>query len=97
MRITDVIWKARFVAKLEDKHRVSPEEVEEVLFSRPVLRRVARGRVKGEDLYSAMGQIRSGRYLIVFFINKGHGAALPVSARDMDTSERKYYGKHRQR
>ena len=42
-----------------------------------------------------MAQISSGRYLIVFFISKKHGMALPISARDMDASERKYYGKHK--
>jgi len=32
-----------------------------------------------------------GRYLIVFFIHKHGNAALPISARDMTTSERRYY------
>ena len=95
MRITDVIWKQRFIDKLAVKHGVSTEDAEEVLCSASVFRRIARGRVKGEDLYAALGTTGSGRYLIVFFIDKGHGAALPISARDMDRSERRYYGKHR--
>ncbi len=95
MRITDVIWKQRFVDKLAVKHGVSTEDAEEVLYSTSVFRRIARGRVKGEDLYAALGTTDSGRYLIVFFINKGHGAALPISARDMDRSERKYHGQNR--
>ena len=97
MLVTDVVWKERYVAKLWDKHRVSTDEAEEVLRSEPLFRRVAKGRVKGQDLYTALGQIRSGRYLIVFFINKGRGVALPISARDMDSSERRYYGKHSHR
>jgi uncharacterized DUF497 family protein len=53
--------------------------------------------VRGEDVYAALGQIRSGRYLIVFFIDEKRGVALPISARDMTPSERKYYAKHRQK
>jgi len=93
LRITDVIWKDQYVEKLAAKHDLTTEEAEEVLCSRPVVRKIARGRVRGEDLYAAMSQIHSGRYVIVFFINKKHGMALPISARDMDASERKYYEK----
>ena len=95
MRITDIIWKERFVEKLSSKHGVSIREVEESFHSNPVVRRIAKGRVRGEDLYSALSQISNGRYLIVFFIKKKHGIILPISARDMDQSERKYYGKNK--
>ena len=55
MLVTDVVWKERYVAKLWDKHRVSTDEAEEVLRSEPLFRRVAKGRVKGQDLYTALG------------------------------------------
>ena len=45
----------------------------------------------GEDLYVAMGQADSGRYLVVFFIRKFPNIALILSARDMDRKERKRY------
>jgi uncharacterized DUF497 family protein len=90
MRLNEVIWKDYFVDKLAVKHSVSTDEAEEVLFGKPHVRRVQRGRVKGEDLYSAYGQTDAGRYLIVFFIRKGT-AALPISARDMTDSEERYY------
>ena len=95
MKITDIIWKERFVEKLLTKHGVSVTEVEEVLFSHPIVRRVTRGRVRGEDVYSALAQINSGRFLVVFFIGKKYGMILPISARDMDGSERRYFAKHR--
>jgi uncharacterized DUF497 family protein len=95
LKITDIIWKNRFVEKLSLKHRLSVEEAEEVLHSKPIVRRMARGRIHGEDVYSAMAQISNGRYLIVFFIRKKHGMILPISARDMDVTERRYYEKHR--
>ena len=95
MRVTDIIWNETVVEKLADKHGVSVAEAEEALLSRPVVRRMARGHVRGEDVYAALAQTGSGRYLIVFFINKKRGVALPISARDMDLAEREYYARHR--
>ena len=95
MRITDIIWKEAVVEKLTGKHNVSTAEAEDVLVSRPVVRRMVKGRVSGEDVYAAMAQITGGRYLIVFFIDKKRGMVLPISARDMDPAERKYYVKHK--
>ncbi len=91
MRLYDVIWNARFVSKIEEKHGVSTEEVEEVLFSSPHVRRAEKGRVKGEHLYVAYGQTAAGRYLVVFFIRKPRSAALPISAREMTGAERRYF------
>ncbi len=96
MRITDIIWKEAIVEKLSYKHGVSIAEAEEVLRTKPVVRKVIKGRVRGEDVYAAMAQIAGGRYLIVFFIDKKRGMALPISARDMDPAERKYYAKHKE-
>ena len=91
MELYDVIWKDQFVEKLADKHGVTVEEVEAVLFGTPYIRRVERGRVAGEDVYAAYSQTDAGRYLIVFFIRKRKTAALPISARDMTQAERRYY------
>jgi uncharacterized DUF497 family protein len=93
--IRKIIWKDQFVEKLEQKHGVSAFEVEEVLSSKPLVRGVAKGLTKNEDVYSALGQTFAGRYLIVFLIYKGHGMVLPISAREMASSERRYYEKHR--
>jgi uncharacterized DUF497 family protein len=93
--IHEIIWKQKFVEKLSFKHRVSIEEAEEVLGGKPVIRKMGRGHVKGEDVYAAYSQINTGRYLIVFFINKKGNSALPISARDMDPSERRYYERQR--
>ncbi|HEV8718639.1 MAG TPA: BrnT family toxin [Candidatus Binatia bacterium] len=77
------------------KHGVSVEETEEVLRSKPHIRKVGRGHVRGEHVYAAYGQSAVGRYLMVFYIRKLTGALLPISARDMDDAERKYYEQHR--
>ena len=96
MRLYEVIWKEVFVDKLAQKHRVMPDEVEQVLFSKPFIRRAEKGRVQGEDVYAAYGQTAAGRYLVVFFILKYQTAALPISARDMTQAERRYYAQQRQ-
>jgi len=44
-------------------------------------------------MYAAFGQTDEGRYLIVFFIYKRDGRALIISARDMDDSEKRLYGR----
>ena len=91
MDIYEVIWRNKFIEKLTDKHNVSTDEVEEVLFGSPFIRFWEKGETAGEDLYLAYGQTEAGRYLVVFFIRKPQKMALPISARDMTNSERKYY------
>lgn len=91
MRLYEVIWKDAFVEKIADKHRVTTDEVEEVLFIKPHVRLAQKGHVKGENLYVAYGQTTAGRYLVVFFILKRRTMALPISARDMTNAERRYY------
>jgi uncharacterized DUF497 family protein len=91
MRLREIIWKDRFIDKLESKHGVFSDEVEEIIFGKPHIRKAGKGHIKGEDLYVAYGQTEDGRYLVIFFIRKEKIAALPISARDMTKSERKYY------
>ncbi len=91
MKIVRVIWLRDIVDKLEWKHQVRPDEVDEVFANQPRYRKVAKGRVRGEDVYGAFGQTDAGRYLSVFFIQKPDQAALVISARDMDAKERGQY------
>jgi uncharacterized DUF497 family protein len=91
MKLYEVVWKEQFVIKLYTKHGVEIEEVEGVLFTKPIIRLSQKGKIKGEDLYIAYGQTDEDRYLTVFFVYKGKGMALPISARDMTQAERRYY------
>ena len=84
MRITDLVWLDAFVEKIETKHGVVQEEVDEVFARKPKIRKMKKGRFQGEDVYRALGRTNDGRYLTVFFIHKRTGAALILSARDMD-------------
>jgi uncharacterized DUF497 family protein len=95
MRVRWTVWKDQFIDKIQQKHGVSVEEVEEVLTSKAHFRKAEKGRVRGEDVYAAYGQTRAGRYIVTFFIFKKPDGALPISARDMKQSERRYYEKKR--
>lgn len=79
--------------KLEHKHNVQSFEVYEVMNGAPRIRFAKRGKRRGENVYVAYGQTESGRYLTVFFVYKLTRAALVLSARDMDESERKNYAR----
>ena len=89
MFIDDFVWLTEIANKVARKHRVTPDEAEEVFFNKPRFRFVESGHRSGEDVYSAGGQTDAGRYLIVFFIYKGDKTALILSARDMDAAERR--------
>ncbi len=95
MRIAGFVWLHTILEKVERKHNVGVEEVEDVFARRPQIRFVENGRVAGEDLYAAYGRSRAGRYLTVLFIRKPDRRALIVTARDMNRKERRQYGKQR--
>ena len=93
MYIEGITWLQAVADKLALKHRVSTDEVEQVLSNQPKIRFVEKGARKGEDLYLALGRTDAGRYLSVLFIYKRPKEALILSARDMASKERKRYGK----
>ena len=93
MKIIECLWKDQFVEKLAQKHQVSVDEVEEVFRNRPRFDFVSKGHVAEENVYWALGRTDAGRYLTIFFIYKSGGLAMPISARDMNTKERRRYGK----
>jgi len=95
MIIEGFIWLTDIIDKLENKHGVAISEVESVFVGISVFSRIERGHIRGEDLYRAMGQTDSGRYLTVFFIYKMTHEALVISACDMTAKERKYYAKRK--
>jgi len=93
MKVTGIIWLRNVVDKLQWKHNVTTDEAEEVFNRSPRYRFIETGDVEGEDLYAALGQTESGRYLVVYFVHKATGEALIVSAREMTKKERRTYGK----
>jgi uncharacterized DUF497 family protein len=93
VKIKSLIWLPEVIEKLEVKHSVIVEEVEEVFELGPVFRRGPRGRRQGENLYKAYGQTDTGRHLFIVFIYKLNRKALILSARDMTNNERRLYRK----
>jgi uncharacterized DUF497 family protein len=90
LKLFGIIWLEEIVEKLERRHRVTQDEGRETPSH---FRFVEKGHRRGENVYVALGQTNSGRYLIVFFVRKTTREALIVSARDMTASERKRYEK----
>lgn len=93
MVIETFIWLPQFEDKIIRKHDVFPDEVEEVFLNKPRYLFQQKGHVADEDLYLALGQSDSGRYLVVFFVLKSRHRALVISARDMNQAERRRYGR----
>jgi uncharacterized DUF497 family protein len=93
MKVTGIIWLRNVVDKLQWKHNVTTDEVEEIFYRSPRYCFIETGDVEGEDLYAALGQTESGRYLVVYFVHKATGEALIVSAREMTKKEKRTYGK----
>lgn len=91
MNIEDFIWLPDIVEKLIVKHGITQDEVEDIFYNQPRFRFVEKGHRKDEDVYAALGQTDSGRYVIVIFIYKYKDIALILSARDMDKKERRLY------
>jgi uncharacterized DUF497 family protein len=91
LKIAELIWLEDIIDKLVRDHGVEEYEVKEVLASRPQFRFIEKGHRKGENVYAALGQTASGRYLVVFFVYKKDKRALILSAREMTKSERRLY------
>jgi len=97
MVIAGIIWLQKIVDKLAMKHHVTKDEVEQVFINKPQYRFLEKGRIEGENVYSAYGRTNKGRYLTVIFIRKLGNLALIISARDMDKKERKQYGRQKRK
>jgi hypothetical protein len=56
VQIHGFIWREDIIEKLERKHSVTPNEVEQIFTGEPRFLRKERGKVEGEDLYNALGK-----------------------------------------
>lgn len=91
MWLRKIIWIDKFTIKIQEKHNLTIDEVEDALLSGAIFRRARRGRVRGENVYVAYGKTNSGRYLFIVFIYKQSMEGLIISARDMTLKEQRYY------
>jgi len=85
MKINYISWTKGSIEHIA-KHKVTPEEVEEVLFEdEPYV-----FRARGGNRYAVYGTTDGGRYLIIVLqISKSY--AKVITARDMTLTERRKY------
>ena len=95
MDIRGFVMAPVLLDKIERKHGVIQEEIQQVFTNYPHIEFGEKGKVEGEDVYVAYGQTDAGRYVIVFFIYKRDRRALPISARNMERMERRHYAMHK--
>lgn len=91
MLLRKIIWIDKFIIKIQEKHNLTIDEVEDALLSGAIFWRASQGKVKGENVYVAYGKTSAGRYLFIVFIYKQSMEALIISARDMTLKEQRYY------
>ncbi len=88
MEIHEIVWPEDRIAHIA-AHGVSPEEVEEVCFSRPLVQRT---RSTGKNpVFYVLGRSFAGRYLFCVIISFPDGRGYPVTARPMTQKERRRF------
>ncbi len=94
MRIDAFVWPEERIEHIS-RHGVTPEEVEEVCFEKPL---VQRAKSEGENpVYYILGQTVAGRYLLCVVIRFPDGKGYPVTAREMTAKEKRRYRKWKKR
>lgn len=88
LRIESLEIDDHILEKIERKHDVKFEEVEEACLSEQ--RHVRRGR---EGLYKVFGQTVAGRYVLAVLVDKGGGDWQVATARQMMNTEKRLYKK----
>ena len=86
-------WDESNTHKNWERHRVSPEEAEDVFFNEPLVVRSDIGHSRREKRYYALGQTGNGRCLFVAFTIR-RCLVRVISVRDMNRRERDAYAKH---
>jgi len=86
LRIGSLEIDDHILEKIEIKHGVSFEEVEEACLSEK--RHIRKSQ---EGLYKVFSQTAAGLYILVVLVNKGSGDWKVVTARQMTDSERQRY------
>lgn len=86
-------WDESKIVKNRDRHRVTPEEAEDVFFSTPLVVRGDVGRSSREKRYQALGRTSRGRPLFVAFTVRRKLIRV-ISVRDMNRREAEEYKRH---
>ena len=76
-------WDDGNIDHLWDRHKVKPDEVEQVFFYDPLI-------LRDGDFYRVLGETDHGRHLSILCEWRGHRLRA-FSARNMDRAERRRY------
>lgn len=94
MKIRELVWPVDRVDHIA-RHGVTPQDVEEVCFGQPFVRR---GKSQGENpVYYVLGRTNSGRALLCVIIQFPDGKGYPVTARPMTDKEKRRFRKWKNR
>jgi uncharacterized DUF497 family protein len=83
-------WDSGNAPKIWERHEVSPGEVEQVFFNRPLVALRDAKHSQQEQRFYALGQTDGGRHLFVVFTLRKKLIRV-ISARDMKGRERREY------
>jgi uncharacterized DUF497 family protein len=86
-------WDESNSVKNWERHRVTPEEAEDVFFQEPLVLRGDSGHSSSEMRYRAMGRTSRGRLLFVAYTVRRKLIRV-ISARDMNRREVEEYRRH---
>lgn len=89
----EIEWDENNIYKNVKKHGVQYWEIEEAFENIYIIlkNKKTKNIDKQENRKIVLGQTNSGRYLFIVFEDKGKGIARPISARDMEKAERRFY------
>ncbi len=86
-------WDESNSLKNWERHRVTPEEAEEVFFREPLVVRTDRGHSVREKRYQVLGQTSRARLMFIAFTVRRKLIRV-ISARDMTRKEAEEYRRH---
>jgi len=83
-------WDEGNLHKNWERHRVTPQEAEDVFFNEPLVVRSDTPHFRREKRYYALGQTDAGRQLFIAFTLR-NSLIRVISARDMNRKEKAAY------
>ena len=96
MKIKKLLWDEENRAHIA-RHEVSPEEVEEICSCEDPRPRIEKGKKSKNrlalNLYYVLGKTAAGRFLFIVLRPNRKGEARVITAREMDSKERRRYGR----
>ena len=95
-KCTGFDWDDGNTHKNWERHRVAPEEAEDVFFREPLVIRSDLRHSKREKRYYALGQTGAGRRLYVVFTVRRKLIRV-ISARDMNRNETETYERYEEK